>query len=444
MSYLKNSVSLSLFLLVLQAGAQNKWPVSNHWKTDQFQNAFTASYGIDAAVEPRIRPEAQEVLRSVADKMKDQNRKGAVIKLQESIWLKNSPALQFSLANLLVEEARNEDAIGHYERAIDLFPTYRDAYRNLAFVLVRADRAAEALPLLSRSIELGANDGLTFGLLAWCHTEAGRHRSALQAYRQAQLIDPEQVQWKQGEAFALLALGQAGPAINTFNELMIENPETLAYVQARADAWMMLGDYDKAIVDLEFVRRSAPASVDSLMALGHLYLQIGLPKLAVDCFLDAAQNADEIEFLYDALDPLLAREYWNEAQQLIDVLQAASEFESPRLIRAQAFLSLEKGQTESAIQSLEKITQADPMDADALLMLAKAYRITKRPAEAALMLEQAALVPAVQLSALLQLGQVQVELGLYDEAITTLERANRLDPQPAIQEYIAAIRNLQF
>ncbi|MDF7807258.1 tetratricopeptide repeat protein [Pontiellaceae bacterium B12219] len=440
MPYLKQIFSLSL--LALQVCAQNKWPVSNHWKTAHFQKAFTASYGIDASIEPRISPEAQKVLQSVSEKMKDQNREGAVIKLQESIWLKNSPALQFTLANFLVEEARNSEAIPHYQQAISLLPTYRDAYRNLAFVLVQEDRATEAFPLLARSIELGANDGLTYGLLGWCHTEAGRHSSALQAYRQARLTAPQEIQWKQGEAFALLALEQARPAINALNELIQEAPENASLWQARADAWTMLGEYEQAIVDLEYVRRSSRLSAESLLALGHLYLQSGLPGLATDCYLAAISNSADIELISRAVDPLLSGEYWDEAQLLIDALQSASTNRSRNLVRAQAFLSLEQGQTEAAIQTLEELTKTDPLDTEALLMLAKAYRTKKQLPEAALILEQAALVPETRFKALLQLGQVQVELGLYEEAIATLERANRIDPQPAVLEYMAAIQKL--
>jgi tetratricopeptide (TPR) repeat protein len=442
MLYLKHLLTLTFFFAALHAHAQHKWPVSNHWKTDHFQKAFTAGYGIDSAVEPQIRPEAQQVLQSVSDKMKDQNRAGAVIKLQESVWLENSPALQFSLANLLVEEAKNAEAILHYQQAIALFPNYRDAYRNLAFVLVQEDRTAEALPLLTRSLELGSSDGLTFGLLAWCHTAAGQYGSALLAYQQAQLMAPEEVQWKQGEAYALLALEQARPAVKAFNALILNSPDNPAFWQTRADAWTLLGEYDNAIVDLEYVRRTTTPSAELLLALGHLYLQIGLPRLATDCYLGAAENTDQIERVFEAIDPLLSGEYWDEAQRLIEVLQSTEGTSAPELKRAQAFLSLEREETESAIQTLEEITTADPMDADALLMLAKAYRKTDRPAEAAMQLEQAALVPDAKFKALLQLGQVQVELNLYEEAIATLERANRIDPQPAIQDYIAAIRSL--
>ncbi|QBG48310.1 tetratricopeptide repeat protein [Verrucomicrobia bacterium S94] len=429
----------TLYLLVsaLNVMAQVPIPVSSLWKSEPFRNEFTASYGVDAAVEPRISAEEKQVLDSIAGKMRDENRKGAIAKLEESIWLAKSAALQFTLANLLVEENRAADAIPYFEKAIELYPSFRDAHRNLALALIQENQIDAAMKPLIRAIELRASDGLTYGLLAYCHSESGRFSSALQAYRQAQLLMPDEWQWKLGEANALLMLGEYASAAELFGELLEQQPKNEQLWLAQADAYLADGRTERAIANREVVRRMGRLPPDGLLVLGHLYLNIDLPDSAIDCYISALSGI-ELPDALEALDRLITSRHWKQAEILLSEIST----EDPAVKRAEAFIQVQTGELLTGIRILETIVADDPMDAEALLMLGKAYRRTDQLEKSALVLEQAARSKSAKPEALLLLGQVLTEQEQYEQAILVLERANRLQPNPSVAEYIAAIQNL--
>ena len=422
----------------LTASANEPMPISNLWKSEQFRKAFTASYGVDATVEPRISPEEKKVLDSIAGKMEQADRKASILKLQESLWLKDSPALQFTLANLLVEEGRSELAIPYFKKAIELYPSFRDAYRNLALAQIQTDQPDTALVNLSKAIERGAIDGLTYGLLGYCHMQAERHAQALQAYGQAQLLMPDEGQWQVGEANTLLMLGENEAAAKRFGELLNRQPENDQLWLAQSDAYLAAGRYDEAVANRELVRRKGKLAANDLLVLGHLYLNIDLPDDALSCYEEAFPGITPDDAL-EALERLLTSKYWNEARKLAAQINS----DSPKLRRMAAFIDIQSGKVKSGIQTLENIIAEDPMDAEALLMLGKAYRQKNEHEKSVMRLEQAVRHKTAEYEALLLLGQTLAEQGQYERAIKSLTRANRIRSTPVIEEYIDILKSIK-
>ena len=112
-------------------------PISSFWESESFQRAFTASYGIDSRIEPKVSSTEKSVLDSVADEMADEDREGAIAKLTAAEGLNESAALIFALGNLRFEEGKIEDAVENFQRALELYPNFRDAHRNLAVALIQ-------------------------------------------------------------------------------------------------------------------------------------------------------------------------------------------------------------------------------------------------------------------------------------------------------------------
>jgi tetratricopeptide (TPR) repeat protein len=140
----------------------------------------------------------------------------------------------------------------------------------------------------------------------------------LQAYRQAQLVMPDEWQWKLGEAYALLALNQAEDAAGLFGELIREQPGNTALWLAQSDAWMAMGEYGKAIPNREYVRRLGKQPNSDMLTLGHLYLDQGLPDPATGCYLEALKGKAAPLDALDALDRLLTSKHWKQAQQVAE------------------------------------------------------------------------------------------------------------------------------
>ena len=230
-------------------------PIDPLWKSTQFRRAFTASYGVDSRIEPRVNIEEKSVLEEMAQKMAEDKRTGAIELLQSNELLKGSAIMLFNLGNLHFEEESQEAAVTSFKSAIELYPNFRDAHRNLAVAMVQNNRVRDAEPHLRRALELGAQDGLTLGLLGYCHESAGRPQAALQAYRSATLTMPDEFQWRLGEGRVLIELDELAAAASIFEELLDKIPQQTGIWSHLADIRLQQGSPALAIADLEVARR---------------------------------------------------------------------------------------------------------------------------------------------------------------------------------------------
>jgi len=58
---------------------------------------------------------------------------------------------------------------GDFKIALAHNPDYPEAHNSLGMVLAREGQYREAVPHLTKAIELGGAEGITFGLLGFCH-----------------------------------------------------------------------------------------------------------------------------------------------------------------------------------------------------------------------------------------------------------------------------------
>ncbi len=454
-------ILLLLLFLFGPATVTAQMPIDDLWKSAAFRRAFTASYGIDARIEPTINTAEREVLETVANEMEDGDRDGAVAALTGSSLLGDSAALMFSLGNLRFEQGRNDDALENFERAVELYPNFRDAHRNLAMVLVNLERFDEAQPHLVRALELGARDGLTLGLLGYVHLGAGRHQAALQAYRLAQLTMPEETQWKIGEAEALLELGDARATASIYGELLSAQPEDAAHWGRQAEAWLQLAEPEKAIANLEMVRRMGKLEAAGVISLGHLYLNATLLEDALACYRDAieAEPPAPATRVVDAVENLVRFRHFDAADSLAKRLEerpayaALLTFGEPgsepgsdwsRLQRSLALIALETGEDrEEAAKRVEALVESNPLDGAALVLLGRFRLEQERVEEAIMLFEQATAEAEHEVEALRRIGEVRVRQGNYEAALEVLERALALQPDEALETYIRAVRGLR-
>ena len=68
-----------IFLIVgMEIIKASPLPIDPMWKSESFIKAYTASYGIDSRIEPNLDAEEKKVLVSVAEKMGNKDRLGAI------------------------------------------------------------------------------------------------------------------------------------------------------------------------------------------------------------------------------------------------------------------------------------------------------------------------------------------------------------------------------
>jgi len=428
-----------LFFSVLAAAVQARdpFPIDELWRTDAFRKAITASYGVDARIEPPVDLEEKKELGFVASQVEAGNRASAIQMLTDSVRLDKSPSLQFTRANLLFEEGQSAEAIRGYERALALYQNFRDAHRNLAVAHVEGSATDKARPHLLRAVELGARDGTTLGLLGYVHSKKGHHQAALQAYRMAQLTQPEVVQWKRGEAHSLQALGQSKQADAIFQTLVELDPTRPALWLGLADA-RIADSPESALVSLEWVRRLGSLDANGLHALGTLYLREGLATETAACLgeaLAASPPLDRTKAI-ELIESTVASGAFEATESMLALLRSSG----PNVERVRALVELERGDRDAGARRVEALIQNNPLDAPSLILLAR-FRLSEgKPQEASLLFEQAARDPKHAAEALRRHGELQVRLRDIDRALLLLERSEALHPDPSLRAYINLLR----
>lgn len=450
-------IRIFLLLFLSTSLSAEPLPIDDLWKSAEFQKSITGSYGIDSQIEPRITEDEAFYLEESAKAMAAKDRDKAIKTLSEASILEKSAAMRFSLAGFLFEADRIEESIEQYRETLTLFPNFRDARRNLAVSLIRIDEVEEAEKHLVRAIELGARDGLTMGLLGYCHSRDEDFQPALDAYRQAMLTEPDNVQWKTGAAQALKALGESEMAASLFQTLLKENPENTYPWLAQADTWVSLKKPEKAISNLEFAHRSGFLTADSTLTLAHLLVQNDLPDLALERYESAVKRENPLTFTKaaEAVELLVHREAWSQAKQLTETILSLAGYVPPSLeaeangkdplsgfTRSRALIEMKLGDPEKAVEILRDWTITHPLDGEALILLARYYEQSGAREEAEMLLEQAQALPKHAAAAHRAQGQLLVSKREFAAGLEHLQTSQELEPSDSLAEYIEAVEEL--
>ncbi len=423
-------------------------PIDPLWESASFRKSVTGSYGIDSRIEPRITTDEEFYLDAAAKLMANQDRSKAIATLTESSLLSESPAMQFMLGSLLFEEGELEEAAPQFENALKAFPNFRDAHRNLAIVRVQLEEWEKAKGHLIRAMELGSREAVTMGLLGYCHSVAGHHQAALDAYRVAALSSPEERQWRLGQAQALQALGEGEKTIQIYGEILADHPADWSLWLNRADGLMAQDRPIEAIAHLEASRRAGALSAEGLLSLGHLFLQNDLPPLALARYDEAffhpspPSPAKRIE----TLEYLTQLELFSEAQALItEHTDLFSETGSEPILegrwsRVGSLVEIKVGDAKNGAAQLESWLAKEPMDGQALLLLGQYREGTGEREVAEMLYEQATGIPESAAKAHRAWGSLLLAKKDHKAAIEQWEKSLTIEDNPSLKEYLEAVR----
>ena len=140
---------LSGLLLLILAGtarADDPSEIAALWKDKTFQKQFVGSYGINAEIEPRVTPDEVKTLEKIRPMMAE-NLPQAEATLKKMMKPDCSAILDFTLASIQFQQDRMVEALGNYQRAVEKFPSFRRAWRNLGLIHARDGRNDAAGPV---------------------------------------------------------------------------------------------------------------------------------------------------------------------------------------------------------------------------------------------------------------------------------------------------------
>ncbi|HEX6853180.1 MAG TPA: tetratricopeptide repeat protein [Candidatus Polarisedimenticolaceae bacterium] len=418
------------------------------WNDPTFKQQFTGTYAILPDVEPKPTGSDRLVFEKVQPLMAT-NREEARLQLEKAATEAPSALVDLTLGNLAFEAGDLDEAGRRYEAAIGKFPPFRRAERALGLVRFRQGRFEEAAKHLTRAIELGNVDGLSYGLLATCLSGAGDFVAAETAYRQAILFQPGNQDWRLGLARSAFKQRKYGEASALLDTMIAGRPDRAELWQLQASAWLGLGDRAKAAENLEVVYRLGKAAPETLYTLGDLYGAESNWDLAADAYrravaADPRQPAASALRSAETLSQRGALEQGKALTREIASTLGASlgEEDRRRLLKLQARIAVAEGSSDEAARVLEEVVAADPLDGDALILLGQHAAKAGDVERARLLYERAAGIDAFEGQAKTRLAQLLAGQGKYQEAIPLLKRAQEIKPRDEIARYLEQVERL--
>lgn len=435
------------------------------WSNPIFIKEYLGSFAINSEVEPKIGRAEQVLFDDITD-MIDDNRTNEVIEelKEEFDEIDSNPAIDFTLANFLVQEGNMTESIKYYISAIRKFPDFLRARKNLGLIYVQDGNFSEALPHLVKCVELGGAGGDLYGLIGYCYLNGELYGSALDAYRMALLFEPDSKDWRLGKAQCLISLEKYDDAIAMLTELIQMDQSKKDFWLFQANAYLASEKSAEAAANLYLVDLMEKADANSKLLLGDIYVTLELPHLAVPQYLEVLQS-DETLSVTKALRivEVLARSTnWQAASEVAPKIREkyaekfspleANKFDS---LRAEILFALDR--KEEAVKALEELAQRDPLNGRVLLLLAGHYSTNFREnldnnqskadefaAKAIFLYERAANLEdtSVKASALMRHGQILVRQKKYTDAVKFLDRSHALKPRDSLEKYLEQVRRL--
>jgi tetratricopeptide (TPR) repeat protein len=434
-------------LTVPSLSSAQVYPLSeNSWKNPDFVKRFLGSYGVNTRLEPEITVQESELFTELVPLFSDAPQQ-AIQRLQQALLPESSAALDYTLASLNLQQGNHAVAIQQYRTAIRKFPNFMRAYKNLGLAYLQTGQFEEAISMIVKAIELGDGDGNSYGLLGYAYLNTNRPQSALDAYRIANVLRPDSRDWKIGKAHSLSMVGNYREAVALLEELIQETPNQRSFWLSRANAFISLGEEKAAATQLEMVKRLGLSDPQSMRLLGDIYMNQGIPSLALPNYLKAIEGRDRLPVATAmGLASTLTRfGALAEAKVFIEALpqqfgdQISGSIESD-LLNLKAEIALAENEDAEAARILEEVVRLDPVNGRALILLADYHHRAGDYEEAAYYYERAQGMPDFRVESLVQHARMRVAQRDYAKAVSLLTEAQRLQPRQAVESYLEAVR----
>lgn len=439
-------IIFTLFLLVTISFGQGKKP---NLDTEQFKRKLEESYKavstreplvteIEAALLQRIRVMVSENPRQAKNMLVDILSEGTPV----------SAAFNHSMGNIYFSAGEFLNAEIEYGAAIEKHSSFQRAWNGLGLARFRQDDFEGALEALSKSIQLGANDAETYGILGFCHLSLGNLKSAEVAYDLAILSDPDNSEWAEGLGQIYLETERYEEARRVFKQLSREFPDDSEYWLLQANTWLASDEPLKTARCLEIARRIEKLDAKAMFLLGNIYLKEGVFEQAEQVYLEIVESGlkfDDSSSL-DAMSYLTSRGQFDIARKMIESVEKPGSHWSRESKATYYFVKGELAYEDSSFEIAEVayklVLEFEPFNGSALLKLAQLYVKTDRPENSIYLLERLEREKAYEYSAILLRSQLLIDAEKFSESIPLLERAMRLRSSDALSDLYDQVKGV--
>ncbi|MEM7674025.1 MAG: tetratricopeptide repeat protein [Verrucomicrobiota bacterium] len=414
----------------------------NYWNSQDFIDRFMGAYGFDGDIEPSVNEEEAAVLRDTVSPLLQSGQIDAAIQqLASALTPDSSAAMDFTLGNMFYQKAQYGRARQYYRQAINKFKNFLRAYKFLAVVDVQDGRYDSAIQSFLKVIELGQGDALTYGMLGFCYMNKEQFGAAESAYRDAILLNPDELDFRNGLIQCLYEAGRYAEAITLLEDAILADPTKVQYWIMQTQALTNTKQFQRAIGNLEMIKRMGLATASTANLLGELYLNESLYDSALGAFklaLESKEKLRNIDYIRIA-QTFLAIGSYSEAEEYVTSLEGTLDLDNDQkilVLNIKSDIYLDTDRRAEASEILQELIGRDPSNGPALLSLAEYNWDEMKYEQAAFYYERATKLEDFAAEAYLDFAQMRAAQKKYADAIPLLREHLRIKPSTRVTRYL--------
>ena len=289
----------------------------------------------------------------------------------ESLWThtlactSDNAMAQNALGIALFKTGQVDEAMVHYQKALQIKPDFVDANINLGNALLQKSGVDEAIAHYQKVLQIVPGGAEIYDNLGSALLQKGQVDEAIAQYQKALQIKPGYAEAHYNFGFALSKIGQVDEAIAQYQKALQIKPD---YAEARinlGNALLQKGKVDEAITHFQMVMQIAPGYAEAYNNLGIVLLQKGKVDEAIAQYQKALQiKPDYAEVHYNFGFALSKNGKVDEAiNQYQKALQIKPDYADAHINLGNALL--QKGSVDEAITHYQKALQIKPDSAEA-------------------------------------------------------------------------------
>ncbi len=420
-----------------------------YMNSPDFQKRFAESYIAETDIEPKLKEDEYKKMLKIIDLIDSDKTDEAAKSLEKEINDNSNPVFAFTLANIYFQKNDLDKADVYYEKAVSKYQKFRRAWKNLGLVYIRKGDFAKAIPALTKVIELGVNDALTYAQLGYAYLSMENNLCAESAYRMAVLLDPNTMDWKIGLATSILKQQRYGEAVSLFDNLIAAEPNKVDLWLYQANAYIGLNQPMKAAVNFEMIDQMGGSTINTLSKLGDIYVNQNLFSTAVDTYIralekepkDNDEQANRLSHDIRVAKVLVANSAFDETKRFIESIEklqekSLSDADRNDLLKLRAQIAMSEGADEEQAKILEEIVKLNPLDGQAIILLGQYYERKGESEKAVFYYERAESLETFEADAKVRHAQLLVKQEKYNEALPLLRRAQQINNREDVQKYL--------
>jgi len=310
--------------------------------------------------------------------------------------------------------------------------TSTDALALLADIRLAAGRAADAIPILTRLVELNPREPALQRRLGGALLSTGRCAEAATVLRTAIALDPENPRAHNNLGQALMQLGEVEAAIASYETALRCDPR---YAIGHSNLGLAYADQG----ELTLAEASLRRAIDLNPALAVAHLNLGT-------VLERHQRLHEALASYEqamALSPQLRDAWAGRAAILLKLEQPAAALESydgalarngedATLLAGKAFALLSLNRAADALVCADRSLAIDPASVDGHNARAGALWRLNRHAEALVCIDHALTLNPAFVQGWCNRGAIAYDIGDHGAATSSYQRALAVDPSSVL------------